>query len=118
VSFISAILSGIRPVLPAPLIDFGLKQYLNGRYSSIGKISNLKVDAAARKVFMEIGLHGESEPLQVTIERYEVTEKEGRLFLEVLEFKASRAWVSALAPLLLKDRKFALPEFAKLAFVA
>ncbi len=115
-SLTAAILSSVRPVLPGALIDFGLKHYLNRRYSSIGKVSILKVEPAARKVFAELLLQGESEPIQVTVERYELTESAGRLFIEVLEVKASLAWVNALAPLLLKDRKFVLPDLARIAF--
>ena len=118
VGLASAILGGLRPILPAGLVDCGLRHFLNNRYSNIGKLSVLRVDSPAGKVFMELELRGEPAPLQITIERYDVTESEGRLFIEILELHASREWVNALAPLVFKDRKFALHEFARLAFAA
>jgi hypothetical protein len=109
----SSILSGVRSLVTGSLAELGLKEYLNRRYSSVGKVLSLKIDKTARKVCIELELNGESQPVQVTIERYELIETNDGLFLEIKELSSSRAWLTSLAPLLLKDKKFPLPKIAR-----
>ena len=109
-------MGAVRPVMPAALIEFSLKEYLNRRYSDIATIRELKLDLDAKRISLEIGLKGEAEPVKINVERYEVSESDGKLYLEVLDVTASREWLNALAPLLLKGKKIALPPMARMVF--
>jgi hypothetical protein len=109
-------MGAVRPAMPAALIEFSLKEYLNRRYSEVGTVWELKLDLEAKRISLEIELKGETEPVKFTVERYEVSESDGKLFLEILDITASRQWLQALTPLLLKGKKIALPPMARMVF--
>jgi hypothetical protein len=60
-------------------------------------------------------LNGEVSPIGVTIERYQVEQRGGKTYLEVLDSSATRPWMRAAMRDHLHGRKFELPSWAAAA---
>lgn len=58
----------------------------------LGRISDLKVDSVAEEIFMVLELHGEVEPIKLTL-LYRVVSP---TLLEIVHVKSSRAWIGEL----------------------
>ena len=69
-----------------------------------------QIDFDTRRAIVEFELKGETQPLLITISRYELTVADGKTFIEMHELTTSREWLTLLGQRLLKGRKFELPE--------
>ncbi len=112
-SFLTAILKAVGPLVPAPVVGWGVREYFNRNYKSLGTMTTLQIDSTNKRATLDLELKGETQPLRVTINRYELTSTGDKIFLEIKEFSTSREWINFLAGGLLKGRKFEVPEIAK-----
>ncbi|ADV46569.1 hypothetical protein [Nitratifractor salsuginis] len=93
----------------------GLTLLINSRIKSYGKVLNLKVDSKQKNIELEILLKGEKEPIQVTVNEYEVIEEKGHWYLLAQEIVTSREWINIVAENFLKGQRFEIPEqYAKM----
>ncbi len=56
----------------------------------LGRITDLKLDSAAQKIFLALDLHGEKDVIELTL-HYRVVSPE---VLEIGEVQASRPWIT------------------------
>ncbi|MDB6068789.1 MAG: hypothetical protein JWR26_4997 [Pedosphaera sp.] len=112
-SLLTTILKVIGPMVPTPMVERGLREYFNNRFKSLGTMTKLQIDSTNKKATLELDLKGETQPLQITINRYELTTVGGKMFIEIKEFETSREWINSLAKPLLKGKTFEVPELAK-----
>lgn len=110
--WLSGIFKTINAFSSGPIGPWVLRKYLNHKYQSFGVMTSLQIDSAKKTASLELDLKGETQPLRITISRYQVTREGGRSFIEIKELNTSREWVTSLARQLVKDKKFAVPEFA------
>ena len=82
------------------------------RLEKFGRVLKLTLDSSARALQLEVQLHGEAEPLTVTVEHYELLETEAGLSLVVRRASASRVWVNAVLEEFVRDKPFRLPPDA------
>lgn len=75
-----------------------------------GELSRVRLDSGGRTVVLEVLLRGETEPVCVSINRYEVLSEEQRDFVVVRDISVSREWMKALAEDVLKGRRFEIPH--------
>src|SRR5258708_6147635 len=109
-SLLTTLLKAVGPLAPRPMVDWGAKEYFNNRYKSLGTMTKLNIDSTNKKATLELDLKGETQPLQITIHRYELTTAGGKTFIEIKEFETSREWINSLAKPLLKGKTFEVPE--------
>ena len=76
-------------------------------------MTTLQIDSANKKATLDLELKGETQPLRVTIDRYELTTQEDKTFLEIKELATSREWINVLVGEFLKGKKFEVPEVVK-----
>jgi len=76
-------------------------------------MTTLQIDSANKKATLDLELKGETLPLHVTVDRYELTTLEDKTFLEIKELTTSREWINVLAGEFLKGKKFEVPEMMK-----
>jgi hypothetical protein len=112
-SFLTSMFETISPLLPDTVTAWGARQYFNGRYYSLGHMTTLQIDSTNKKASLALELRGETEPLHVTIDRYELTTAGGQTFIEIKKFSTSREWINVVAAAFLKGRKFEVPELVK-----
>jgi len=93
----------------------GLALALNSRIEKYGRILDLRLDSRDKRLELELLLHGETDPLQVRIENYEVREEAGHWYLLAKELKTSKEWIETLAREYLSERPVEIPErYAKM----
>ena len=112
-SFLTAILKAIGPMVPDPVVGWGLREYFNRNYKSLGTMTNLQIDSTNKRATLDLELKGETQPLRVTINCYELTSVGDKSFIEIKELNTSREWINSLAGGFLKGRKFEVPEIAR-----
>ena len=88
---------------------------VNARIGEYGEMLKLTVDSEHKRIEAEVMLEGESSPITVTVQRYELFEKDGKYFLSVEGIRTSRAWIDTLALSYLEGRRFEIPPtYAKI----
>jgi hypothetical protein len=112
-SLFTTLLEKVRPLLPDSAVAWGAREYFNQRYRSLGQMTTLQIDSANKKATFELDLKGETQPLHITIDRYELTSTGDKTFVEFKEFKTSREWINLVAGDFLKGKKFEVPDLMK-----
>lgn len=83
--------------------------------SRYGKLIGIRLDSLTRRIEAEVLLRGETAPLSVSIENYEIVSEEGKSFITCNKISVSREWMKILADDLLKEKKLEIPsKYAKL----
>src|SRR2546423_1373513 len=91
----------IEKTAPAALNETVFRDY--------GQITSLEIDSKDKSIHFEAMLRGEKEPIRVEIRRYEIIERDDRVFFVTKEIQTSREWVTTLAQKELVDRPIPLP---------
>ena len=107
---IGSIFKGLGSFVPSSVIEQGAREYLDQHFSSVGTVTALKIDSNRRQITLDAELKGETQPLHVVIDSYEITNTSEGTFIEIKQLTASREWMTALASTVLKDRKFKVPN--------
>jgi len=93
----------------------GAKVAINSYIKEYGKMLKLNLDSENKSISLEVLLEGEKEPLAVHVERYELTEENGRHLLKIYGIHTSRAWINTVAASYLEGKAFEIPpEYAKM----
>jgi hypothetical protein len=77
-----------------------------------GRLLALKLNSEQKTLDLTVELKGESSPVRILLQDYELTQENGRRFLTVRQIDTSREWLTAAANAWAAGRKFALPEQA------
>jgi len=86
----------------------GMNLYLGGRY---GEVTVVEWNGRARSLRIEVVLMGETEPVEVLVERYEVEiGEDGRTGVIMTGVRVSRAWMHELARTQVEARRLRVPE--------
>jgi len=114
-SFLSKLTAIVRPLVSDQTTGWGLREYLNYKIKPLGMITTLQIDTAGQKGSLEINLKGETQPVRITLNRYELTAEGDKHFLEIKDIQTSREWMTVVAVELAKSGKlkFEVPEMAK-----
>jgi hypothetical protein len=89
--------------------------YVAERYAAqwvqpYGRMLNLTIDSKNKKLRVEILPKGETDPLAVTIDEYELVTKNGVSSILVKRVSASREWVDAIVKDFATGKTIPLPE--------
>ena len=91
------------------------KSYVNDLIKSYGKVDELSIDSKRHRIDMRCQLSGEVSPIGVTIEKYQLEQRNGKTYLEVLDSSATRPWMQAAMRAHLHGRKIEVPSWAAAA---
>ncbi len=92
----------------------GVKAMINREIEDCGVVSELAIDTVRRTIRVELDLKGEPAPITVEVDSYELTEKNGKVYLKVGKVSASREWITAALKKYAVGQRFQLPNAAKL----
>jgi len=93
----------------------GARFAINSYIKEYGKMLKLNLDSENKRMMLEVLLDGEKESLSVDVERYELTEENGKHFLKLYGIRTSRAWINTVADTYLEGKAFEIPkEYAKI----
>jgi hypothetical protein len=90
-------------------IAVAIKAWANDRYGDYGEIRDVDVDTRAARIVARVQMRGEREIIVVTIDRYELVEDKGKVFLRIIKLTTTREWITRLLNRLLDGRRFELP---------
>lgn len=80
-----------------------------------GKTIDIRLDSKARRIEIDMLLKGESEPVIIRLEDYEIISEGQRHFITCRGIHVSREWMKTLANDLILDRRFEVPaKYARL----
>lgn len=86
--------------------------FINQQIERYGELVDLKINSRNKTLEVSCLLHGETQPIHVTVGDYVVeSTPEGR-FVRVTQFRCNRPWLQNLLTDLLQDRRFAVPGWA------
>lgn len=91
------------------------KSYVNDFIKSYGRVEELSIDSKRRRIDLRCQLNGEVSPIGVTIEKYQLEQRDGKTFLEVIDSSATRPWMQAAMRQHLHGRKIEVPGWAAAA---
>lgn len=74
-----------------------------------GRIIDLKLNSDAGELDLTLELKGETEPVRVHIQEYELIQQSGRIYILIHRMNTSRAWLTAFAENLAVGRKIEIP---------
>ena len=86
-----------------------LEVLLDQLLSKYGRTVGIRLDSNARRIEIEMLLKGETEPVSVLLENYEIVSEGERHFITCRGVHASREWMKILANDLIPDRRFEIP---------
>jgi len=80
-----------------------------------GRMLNLNIDSRQKTVQCEVLLKGETQPLTLTLEKYEIVTEPAGTFIVIHKAAASREWLTAVLENFVRGKKIPLPEsYAKI----
>jgi hypothetical protein len=71
---------------------------------------NLSVDSKDKSINIELMLKGETEKLIVTVSKYQITEIDGKTFINIDSLSTNREWLNIVIETYLKDKRVEIPE--------
>jgi len=90
-------------------VSKGVKVAIDKQIKEYGKMLKFNLDSKNRCIELEVMLEGESEPVTIIIDKYELTKKGDSHFITLNDIKTSRAWMNTMASLYLEGKSFAIP---------
>src|SRR4051812_23383353 len=91
------------------------KAYINDFIKRYGKVDELSIDSKRHRIDLRCQLAGEVSAIGITIEKYQIEQKSGKTYLEVLASSATRPWMQTAMRDHLHGRKIELPSWAAAA---
>ena len=86
--------------------------FLNQRIARYGEVRSLRLDSTQHTAEVVCHLIGETQPISVRIDNYEVRDDGGRKVVRVGECQCSRPWLQNLINDFVKGREFPVPPWA------
>lgn len=102
-------LSSLTKGMKDGALGLALKSFLNERLKEYGEALECQVDTKACRVAVKARLKGESEPVTVAVERYELEKIGDERYITLKTFSCSKEWVALLLGNFLKDKRYKLP---------
>lgn len=109
-NLLTSLIKAVAPLVPDSAVAMGVREYFNRQHGTWGTLTALQIDTKNQKAILDLELKGETRPLHITVERYELTTTGGKSFIEIKEFNTSREWLNVLARNFLKGKKLEVPE--------
>jgi len=88
----------------------GIEQFLK---EYVTRMVDLSIDPEKKTVRFSVELKGEEGPIDVEVQKYELENREGKLFLIIHEISISKEWMNVLAAQVIKGNAFELGEGSK-----
>jgi hypothetical protein len=99
------------------VLGVAVKQWFNQTQKRYGIMTHIQIDSQAKRISIDLELKGESSPLHVEVNEYQVTSGSGgETFIELGEIETSREWINAVIADYFKpeQRRFKVPGAVKL----
>lgn len=75
-----------------------------------GRVNDFKINSNDKKFKLNLTLKGETEPLEIFIDKYEIINKYDSDFLKITKISTSREWLNILINETVKEKEFKIPK--------
>lgn len=89
--------------------------FINQRIARYGQVQMLRIDSRAKTMEISCQLEGESLPIAVRVENYELREADGKKLLRVGSCVCSRPWLQNVLNDFARGREIPVPSWAAAA---
>lgn len=86
--------------------------FLNQRIARYGEVRTLRLDSKNKRAEVVCQLQGEPEPISICVERYELRQHDGGMFVELGRCTCNRVWLENLLNDFGRGREIPLPSWA------
>ena len=108
-SFLSKALKSIDRITGSSSTKFGINRLIAG----YGEILKLDIDSKNKNIHLEVLLSGDSEAFSVDIDKYTITDVDGKMVIVIQSASATRRWADSILKNLIVGRDFEIPENRK-----
>lgn len=84
------------------VINLYIKEY--------GKLVELKIDNQNNKIAASILLNGDTVPIRLCVEKYQILNQENSATIEIIQASSDRPWINAIINNFVIGRKFNIPS--------
>lgn len=91
------------------------RHYCNTLLARYGTVQELRIDSARQSLDIVCLLAGETVPIAIAVEKYAITDEDGKKFVQVTASRCARPWVQHFIEDHIHGRKFPLPAVAAAA---
>ena|SRR5689334_2826132 len=92
------------------LASFALPMLNNSWLKPYGQATDLKLNSSGKSLEVTVQLRGESTPIRVEVQEYELTEEQGKMFVIIKQIATSREWMTQLARNFLVGKQLEVPR--------
>jgi sporulation protein YlmC with PRC-barrel domain len=104
------VLGRVGKAMKDSALSVGLKVFFNDKFGEYGEVRDCSVDTNAGRITAHVLMRGESAPITVTIERYELEQDKGKTYIVIRRLATSRQWITLLLNRVLDGRRFEVPS--------
>ncbi len=90
-------------------LSVGLRAFFNEKFGEYGEVRDCAVDTAKGSIVAHVVMRGERDPITVTIDRYELLQDDGKVFIVIRKLTTTRQWITLLLNRVLDGRRFEIP---------
>ncbi len=90
-------------------LALSMKKWLNEKFSDLGEVMECTLDSQACTLEMKLKMPGETAPIMLKLNRYEIEKGNGDRYIVLHQFSSSREWVGRLLSRLFKGKRYKLP---------
>lgn len=83
--------------------------YVNSQIARYGELTSLTIDSRNKTMELKGQLLGDTEPVEMTVNRYTLEKVGDKIFISVKEFNCSRPWLQHLLEDFMRDHRAELP---------
>lgn len=87
-----------------------LRQFVSSYLKPYGELTKLDADWTKRNITITVALKGETSPITVDVKKFDVVERDGRVFIEIADLSVSREWAHTLAQDLRPYKPIRVPQ--------
>jgi hypothetical protein len=101
---------GLFNSLKDNLSSFSGEQFIRKAVDKYGELQDFKLNSSSKTMFLKILLNGETQPVEIKVNKYSLNEENGRAFVRVSDVETSREWMTQLAKDYLLQQRFEIPQ--------
>jgi hypothetical protein len=87
--------------------------YVNRQIERYGEVQTLKIDSREKTVEVTCLLHGESAPITIKVENYQLNSPGDKTFFQATDITCTRPWLQNLLTDFAQSRRIELPKWAE-----
>jgi hypothetical protein len=97
------------------LVEASARSFINGKIEPFGSVTRLEIDSRQKKISAEVLLKGETSPILIEVDPYELTQTGEETRLVIRSAKGSREWIDAVLQHFVVGKPQKVPEALRLA---